>query len=398
MNYYIKSTKVCFSDQIKPAIIHIENGNFKDILDYNHNIDAIDYGDNFIMPGLFDSHTHGYAGYSFTSTSTVDDILEVLKLYASMGVTSILASSSVTGYRSIIEATKRKGAAKILGIHAEGPFLNDKRYGIAKPGTKFLRPDIEIVKELIKSSNDLIKVMTIAPEVIGAIDVIKYLKENNIKVAIGHTDATYQQFKEFVSYLDIATHVGNTMTGMHHRDIGVLGGLMLSNIPVELITDGIHISHDMMAIMFKLKSIEDFIFVSDFTPLSGLSVGEYQLDYTKVKINKEGQVINEFGHLTGSSKGQLEGIKSIYSLFDFPLYKVINAATLNPAKLYDFDDEIGSISQGKKADYIIVDNDFNLQFTFLEGECVFEYKNEIIKENPKLKEVMTRKEFLSFYK
>lgn len=398
MNYYIKSTRICFEDGIRPAVIEIENGKFKRILEYETDVTTIDFKDNLCIPGLFDTHTHGYGGYPFTGSSSSEDIVELLKLYAKGGVTSVFASSSITGYASIVGAVKQKTAARILGIHAEGPFLSDKRFGIAAPGTKFLKPSIEVTKELIEKSEGLLKVMTIAPENPGAIEVMQYLKNHGIKVAAGHTDATAEEFKQSISYYDVVTHLGNAMSGIHHREMGVLGAALLSDLPCELIADGLHISKDMLEIMFKLKSLNQFILISDSIPLSGIPVGTYQLDYSKVTVQEDGYLINEFGRLTGSSKTVLSGIKTIYELFHFPLHEIVATASIQPARLYGFDQEIGSIAEGKLADFIIVDDSFEVIETYLGGASVYSNQDDQTKSNPRLSEIITEKGFMNFYK
>ncbi len=397
MEYYIKSKNVVFVEGIAPATLWIKDGKINKVLDYDSKVNAQDFEEKYICPGFFDSHTHGFKGYSFTGTLHSEDLAMMMLNYNSCGVTNILASSSMNGYATVLSSLSKDLSLQIMGIHAEGPFLNDKRFGAAPPDIKFLRPSVELTKEMIAQSNNFLKVMTIAAEMPKAEQVIQCLKENNIKVAFGHSELTHKQYQTLKQEVDVITHLGNAMSGMHHRDVGLLGSALLSNVSAEIIADGNHVCKEMLEIMFKLKSLDEFIIVSDSTAMTGLNSGEYKLKSGNVKITEDGFIVNEYGHLSGSSKSILYGIQYLYKNFGFPLHKIINMASYNPAKVYQLENEIGSIEEGCFANFVILDSDLEVISTYHKGLEVYNgsKKGEI---NPQLQELLENEEFLNFYK
>ena len=395
MDYYIKSKNVIFLDKVVPAIIHIKDGIFNGILDYNEPKKAIDYGNQYIMPGLFDSHTHGFAGYSFTKTLKKEDVKKLMKFYASFGVTSILATASMSGYQTIVDTMNQDMPSRIIGIHAEGPFLNDKRFGAALPTTKFLKANISLLKEMIENSNNHIKMMTIAAELDQDLKVVKELRKHGINVAVGHSEISYERFMEIKDDIDLITHLANAMSGVHHREMGLLGAGLLTDKPCELICDGLHVTDPMLDLIFKNKNIDDIIMISDSTALSGLKAGSYQLHDYKMNVTEQGLVINEFNHLSGSSNSLLGGVKKMYHK-KLPLEKCVQMASYNPAKIHKINN-IGSIKIGNLADFVVLNNELEVIETYKEGCKVFDLNNDQLIINPKLEEVMGSKEFLNFY-
>lgn len=397
MEYYIKSSNVVFKDRIKEATVLVKNGVFKEILSYDENVEVKDYGNLMIIPGLFDSHTHGFAGYSFTSTSSVEDIQDCLVHYAKNGITSIFASSSKGGYKNIVEVIENPITTRILGIHSEGPFLSDKQRGIAKPGTHFLKPNLADTEEYYNESQGYLKMMSLAIENEGAKDVIKYLKSKGVKVAIGHSNGTYQDFESMKDSIDVATHLCNAMSGIHHRNMGVLGGILLSDLPCELIADGMHVTKPMLEIIFKMKPTNEILLVSDTTALAGVDVGDYELDYGTITVREDGVIINEFGAINGSSQMILKDVKYLVNNLNIDIVDAINMALINPCKLHGVDKELGSIEVNKLADFVIINNDFEVLETYSEGKCIYNSET-VVKINERLESLLSDPSFMSSYK
>ena len=394
---YFKSQRVVFEDDIKPAIIKVEDDTITDILDYNAKIKAKDYGHHLIIPGLFDSHTHGLAGYSFTGTLKVEDLKEVSKYYASQGVMMFHATSSLKAYETIYQASLNNAslASSIMGIHAEGPFLNNKRFGAAKPDIEFIKPNLDILKEMIEQSHHFLKVMTLAYEIEGNEVIADYLKASGIKVALGHSEIDAKEFKANLDKIDVVTHLCNAMRGIHHREMGLVGGALLSHCPCELICDGKHVAKEMLEIIFKLKDLNELIMISDSTALSYLKPGNYPLKTGTINVSDDGLLLNEFGHIAGSSRSILYGLKYLATNFDIPLYQLVKMASLNPAKLYGYHN-LGKIAKTYKAHLVILDDDFKVIESYKDGKLVYDQSTKL-KINPRLEALIQDPEFMNFY-
>lgn len=403
MNLLLKSNNICLPDCITSGVIEIENGIITAIHPYDHQCEnMIDYEDQYILPGLIDIHTHGYGGWAFDSTLQAHDLSDMTKRFASLGVTSLLASSSVGCYQTLVDwiNSSHKHGANILGIHAEGPFLNDVRHGAAPPGTHFPTPNLDYAKTMFHSAKGYLKYMTIAPELVGASEICQWMSKNGIVMAAGHTEATYNIIQDAVNRLSIQsmTHLGNAMTGIHHREVGAFGaGLLIDPLYCEIIGDGIHLSNEMLSIIFKSKPLSKLILISDSIALGGVEPGQYQLKDLILTISDDGIITNQYGHISGSSKPLIYGVQNILSRFDLPMYQVINMATLNPAKLLKIDNKKGSIEVGKDADLLIATALIEPIICFRAGIPIYHCQDSIIKQNPNLKEVIKDPQFLNFY-
>lgn len=390
--FYLKAKQVVFADRVKPATLYVRDGKIKAILPYETDCVSRDWGDNYLIPGLFDSHTHGFGGYSFTATLKKAQIAEVKKYYASEGVTRFHATCSFKALPLFASLVK---SGEVRGIHVEGPFLNDARFGAAKPGTVFKKPDLKLLKELLDAAPGAIRCMTLAYEIPGNDLIAHELKRQKIKAACGHSNLTYADFLKHREDIDLLTHLGNAMSGIHHREMGLFGAGLLSDIPSELIADGRHIKKEMLTIIFKCKALKELFIVSDSCALAGLASGHYQLVNGAIDLTQDGVMINEFGHLAGSSKSILYALKYLKENFDFALPDLVAMASLNPARFYGYRD-IGEIAVDQRADLVVLDRDFRVLETYCDGALVYE-RTTVLKPNPLLGELLTEPEYLNFY-
>ena len=224
---------------------------------------------------IFDIHTHGIGGYH-TKSESADDILKIAEIHASQGVSDIMPTiypAPIESMRQNLGAVKtamgiqknsKGNAANINGIYLEGPFLNPSKCG-ALDASSFLKPDEKFLKKLVEGFEDVIKIITIAPELDGAIELIRKISDMGIIVSMGHSDATYVQAEAgYNAGARGITHLFNAMRGIHHRDPGIAGfGLMNKDIYVEVIADPFHLNHRIVDFIFKTKDNDKIIVISD---------------------------------------------------------------------------------------------------------------------------------------
>lgn len=396
---FIRSKKIVLENKVVSGVLEIRDGIIKAILDYDFCGDnIIDYKDNIIAPGMIDSHTHGYMGYSFTGSASAKDIDKVSRLYLEQGITTILATVSQNGIKPVLSAIKNGLTdCDILGLHMEGPFINSKRFGAAPPNTQFPKPNLGHLKRLIEQSSGYLKMMTLAPELNGNELLIEELIKNDIIVAVGHSEASYKELEKISQKIDVLTHLGNAMSGISHRNMGAFGYGLNTDIYTELIADSLHIERPMLEIIFKTKSVDKIILISDSIALAGCRKGHYKMANSNLYIDEAGVILNEFDHISGSSFSLLETARNLYSNYNIDLNSLFKMASLNASKLLRVDNKLGSIQVGKIADIIVLDKQFTIIDVYKKGELKFNHNQEKSSQNPKLDDLLLDPEFLNFY-
>ena len=395
----LKSKRIILENKIISGVVEIKGSKIHLIHPYDFESGLIkDYGNNIIAPGLIDIHTHGYGGYSYTGVINESEVNDLSMIYLKEGVTSMLATVSYNAIKVVSNAIKTGiVGAEILGLHLEGPFLNSKKSEAAPQGTIFPKPNLKHLNKILDTANDKIKMMTIAPDLRGSDEVIKKKKKQNIIVAAGHTNINYKELEAMKDKIDVLTHLGNGMTGIHHRDMGALGYGINSNISSELIADGRHVTKPMLEIIFKIKDLNEIILVSDTIALGGCQAGHYKTASDDYFINSQGVILNSKGFMSGSSFSLLSNLKYLYNNYELEINELFKMASLNPSKLLEVDNKYGSLAKDKYADIIVLDNDFKTIDVYKKGRLVYDNETEIITENPKLKELLKDQEFLNFY-
>ena len=262
-----------------------------------------------------------------------------------------------------------------------------------------MKPDLKHLEKMYENSQGLLKYLTLALELEGIEPLIKFADSNNILLAAGHTEASYQEILKYQDYLRSFTHLGNAMKGINHRAVGTLGaGLLIDDLYTEIIGDLLHLAPEMMEIIYKVKPKDKMVLVSDSTALSGLPKGKYQFPNNEITITEEGLVVNEVGRLGGSSFPVLTHLKIIYERLNWPLEELLAMVSINPARLLKIDNELGSIEKGKFADLIVLDKSLNLLNTFLHGKLVYTRGEDLVLTNPKLPKLINNPELLNYYK
>ncbi len=339
---------------------------------------TIDAQGLWVTPGLIDVHIHGCMG-----ADTMDATPEALgKMSAELvrhGVTAFYATT-VTAGRDALEQVLGTVAqyrdqlpgAQILGAHVEGPYINLEYMGAQNP-LYFRQPDLEEYHAWI--TQDVVKLITVAPEIEGAEDLMRYCVDHNVRVAVGHSRASYEQVRAAADLgLNQATHLFNGMAGLHHRDPGTVGGVLLDErIYAQIITDGIHLHPAIVNLVVRTKGIDRTILITDAIRAAGLPDGEYELGGQAVFV-REGAARIANGSLAGSTLMLDQAVRNTmrYSGLDFGT--VIQMATRVPAEAMGIAAERGSIVVGSRADLAFFDQYHQVTAAMLAGE--FRYQRE----------------------
>ncbi|MPQ42552.1 N-acetylglucosamine-6-phosphate deacetylase [Clostridium tarantellae] len=376
----IKNCNIIYLDKIEKGTVLIENGKIKEINHENHeNCHIIDGTDLYLAPGFIDIHIHGAGGYD-TMDGTYKAINEIAKVISTHGTTSFLPTTMTVSSDDIrkavatINEAKKQGTdgANVLGVHLEGPFISPKAIGAQNP--EFLiPPSIENFNKIVGDNESCVVSITLAPEVEGALDLIKYLSNKGIMVSIGHTKATYEEAMEGIKCgCKHSTHLFNAMTPFTHREPGVVGAIFDSDlITTETISDGIHISYPSLRVAYKQKGTDKVLLVSDAMMACCMPDGLYSLGGQDVEV-KNGAARLLTGSLAGSVLTLDVAVKNVYNNSNYPLNEIIKMVTYNAAKYCKVENKKGLIKENYDADLVLFDKDINIKYVLINGKIVHE--------------------------
>ena len=335
-----------------------------------------------VVPGFIDEHIHGAKG-SDGMDGTVQDISVIANAVTCEGTTAFLVTTmtqSVDNVGKALGAVKEyvsadpKDGAQVLGVHLEGPYISVKHVG-AQPIEYVRKPSVEDFKVFEEASGGNIKIVTLAPEVDGAEELVTYLASKNIVASIGHTDAKYDDIMRAKACgATNVTHTYNAQTPLHHREIGVVGTALLDDeLYTELICDAIHVSVPAMKLLVKNKPHDKLVLITDSMRAKHLPDGISELGGQTV-IVKNGEARLENGTLAGSVLKMNEAVKNMVERVGTDFCTAVDFATANPARSLGVFAERGSIAVGKRADFAVLDKDFSVLKTVRGGKTVFERK------------------------
>lgn len=333
-----------------------------------------------VIPGFIDEHIHGAMG-SDAMDGTFKDLSTIAKALASEGTTGFLATTMTQSPENICHALNAvkeyreqnpEEGAEILGVHLEGPFIAKEHVG-AQPIEYVQKPLVETFKVYEEASGNNIKIVTLAPEVEGAEDLIKYLVSKHIVASVGHTGATYEDVKRAIAAgASNATHTYNAMKGVHHREVGTVGATFLfDELNAEIICDGIHVSVPAIQLLYKNKPHNKFTLITDAMRAKHMPDGMYELGGQPV-IVKNNEARLENGTLAGSVLKMNLAVKNVMKFLNLPLEEVVKYATINPARNLHIDNEVGSIKVGKRANLVVVDENLNVIMTIRDGKVIYQ--------------------------
>lgn len=334
----------------------------------------------FVSPGLIDTHTHGGVGFDFMTCSH-PELNDILTWLPTTGVTSVLPTLSSSPFDQTLDTVVRLAEAQhrlspgaaILGLHLEGPYLNPDKRG-AQSLDSIRLPDRVEMQRLIVASGGAIRLVTLAPELAGAMDLIRYLIGEGIAVSAGHTNAGYEgMVKASQVGLSRVAHLYNGMAAFHHREPGIVGATFdLESIFVELILDGIHVHPAAARLALRAKGLNRIILITDATQAAGLGDGEYIRPGNRKIIVKDGSAQLESGVIAGSTLTMNRAVANAVKFLGLSLDQAVQIASRTVAESLNLSTK-GSLAPGYDADVILIDDDVRVLAAFVAGRQVFQY-------------------------
>lgn len=378
---YITNGKIILPDAVvcgKSLAFDRDTGKICGVVDnVPADADIIDASGNYVAPGLVDIHIHGYLGED-TCDAKPEGIRKMAYGVVRNGVTSFLPTTmtvskeqivaSLNAVRSLKEESKTWGGAEIIGVHAEGPFINPSKKG-AQAEENILSPDADFIIE----NSDIITYVTLAPEMDEGHKCIKKLaEESDVLISMGHSDANFEEAMSAArDGVNHSTHLFNAMSALAHRNPGVVGAALASeNVSVEVIADTFHINPGLYSIIAKVKG-DKMVLITDCTRAGGMPDGEYELGGQPIFL-KGIECRLADGTIAGSVLKLNHAVKNVIEHTNLPIYEIFKMASLNPANAIRCGERKGSLEAGKDADIIITDENINIIRTIKKGNTIYE--------------------------
>lgn len=380
----IKNVKIYTEDQtFEEGKIMIRDGVFECVDletdcrdDIESDDEVIDAEGCFAIPGLIDLHFHGCMGADFCD-GTREAIEKIAQYEASVGVTAIAPATMTLPVEELEKILKNAAeyrenpskGADLLGINMEGPFISPVKKG-AQDERNICPCDTAVCQRFLDASKGLVKFVGIAPEESeGSLEFIRQMK-GNVHVSLAHTNADYAQAKAaFDAGADHAVHLYNAMPAFTHRAPGVVGAVSDSkHVMAEIICDGVHIHPSVVRATFRMMGKDRMILISDSMRATGMPDGQYTLGGLDVKVVGNQATLVSDGALAGSVTNLMDCMRTAVRKMGIPLETAVACATINPAKSLGEYEHYGSISKGKKADVVLLDEDLNLKMVIKDGE------------------------------
>lgn len=338
---------------------------------------VVDARGMIVAPGFIDLHIHGTGGGD-TSDCKVESIRKMSSTLVRFGTTSFLPTiyparqlemvRRVSTVRRAMEMTPE--GAEILGVHLEGPFLNPRRKGALRE--KDLRfPSVEEFFGLLEASNNTIRLISVAPELPGAVGLIRECRSRGIRVAVGHSDASHEEMSVGINAgINHVTHVFNALRRTHHRDPGVMGTVLTNpEITVELIADMHHVHPVVVNLLLLAKPADKICLITDSLRIAGLRGKRFTADGRKVTV-ADGVAKLSDGTIAGSVLTLNRAVRNMAATGMVPLEKALKMASIIPARVLGVNHRKGNILPGSDADIVVMDRNFNVQMTMVGGKIV----------------------------
>lgn len=340
----------------------------------NSNVKRIDLEGGKVIPGMIDLHTHGGDGVD-VNIADCAGLEKIAAFFKKNGTTSFLMSvltdsrertlKCIESYLEFKE--KESDGADLIGIHLEGPFLAYKYKG-AMPESLLRKGSFELVKEYQEAAKGGIKYITVSPEVEGVLDMIPKLSELGITPAIGHSGATYEESMEAIKMgAKASTHTFNAMGLLHQHFPGVMGAVMESDVYCEGIFDGKHLHPGTVRLLLKTKGLDRVVAITDSIMAAGLPDGCYTLGINDVVVKDGDAKLADSDVRAGSTLKMGDSLKNLLRFTGLSLEKLVPIYTENPARLVNIFDRKGSIEEGKDADLVVLDKEYNITKVYTGG-------------------------------
>ncbi len=335
--------------------------------------EVYDVSGRTITPGFVDLLVHGGGGNGFADEND-ESIGKVSEYFLKNGSTTVLGSLFAKPYQHLLDDLSRLAKyilenpnSNIYGIHMEGPYLNPELKG-AMNENYLWKPTVESWEAMWEASQGLIKIMTIAPELPGAIEVMRAAAKKGVVLSIGHSMASYDEIELAIDNgAAHVTHIFNAMRPFHHRHPGVILGALLKNeLKIELIADKLHVHPAVMELLLKLKGASGIILITDSIRAGGMHEGEYEFADQKVYM-KDQKAFLEDGTLAGSTLTLNMAIRNLVETANAKLTEAVRMASLNGAKVLNIENRKGILAVGKVADIAVMNENYEVEMTIIKG-------------------------------
>lgn len=374
----LKNAKIVLDNKIINSSIVLENGKITKIYENNipECVEGIDVKGSYIVPGFIDVHIHG-AGGADAMDNTEEALRTISKYIVKHGTTNFLATTLTSSKEILKEVLEKIGrlqnqdieGANIFGAHMEGPYFDVQFKGAQND--KYIKPaGISEIEEYLNVKPGLVKLFSMAAKGEGALESIKYLKENEVVVSVGHSGVSFEEVQEAVKAgITHATHTYNGMKGFNHREPGVVGAVMINdNINAEIIFDKIHVHPEAVRLLIKTKGVDKVVCITDAMCATGLPAGNYKLGELDVYV-KDGQArLISNDSLAGSVLTLDKAFKHLIEL-GYSIVDAVKMTSTNAAK--EFSLNTGVIQEGKDADIVVLSPDYNVEMTIVKGKIKY---------------------------
>lgn len=376
----IRNVRLIGDEEPQPGCLLIRNGK---IVSVHSEIESsclaadfeLDGNGHMLIPGMIDVHIHGAEGFDMMD-GTIESVEAVSKACARTGCTSFLATSVSSSLNDLLkmvfnvkELAGQEPGAQIAGIHIEGPYLNVKRKGMQNE--RYLRhPNQGEMERIILNTGSLLKMVTLAPELPGGLEMIRFLQQQGIITAIAHSDATYEEAKQaFENGASHVTHCFNGMRPIHHRDPGlVIAAFEERNVSVQAIVDDVHLHPAIVRLIYREKGPDNMVLITDALQAMGMGDGIYRFGGHEVTV-KNGVATLDDGTLASSTVTMKEALaKTVQS--GIPLNDAVKMATQTPADILGLVHK-GRIKAGADADLVLMNDQFEVIWTIVNGKMVY---------------------------
>ncbi len=334
----------------------------------------LDFPDSILAPGFIDIHVHGGAGYDVMQN---DDgaLARMEKHFAKHGVTSYCPTTVTAPLDSTLAALQRLGKfgqrthdhnrARPVGIHLEGPFISHAKRGVHPP-ENLIAPSVDLFEKFWSATSGTVAVMTVAPELPGAPEMIKAAAARGVCISLGHSDATLAETQAGIAAgARHATHTFNAMRSLDHREPGVLGAVLAEDrMTADLIADGIHVHPEVVELFLRTKGMDRAVLITDAISATGMGSGTFKLGNFEVQVT--GDRCEYEGKLAGSVLTLDRAVRNITQFASWPLQHAIRLATLNPARVLGRHD-FGVIAAGARADLVVLSQQGEVLQTIIDG-------------------------------
>ncbi|WP_439899931.1 N-acetylglucosamine-6-phosphate deacetylase [Photobacterium leiognathi] len=328
-----------------------------------------------LVPGFIDIHIHGRAGADVMD-ATPQALQTIADALPKTGVVAWVGTTVTAPWQDIINALQqvrefcqqpKQVGAKLLGSFLEGPYFTEAYRG-SHPTQYLQAPSIAALAELKEVAGDSLIRVALAPEYQGSDEAIQWLTAEGIKTSIAHTSANFEQVTTAHQHgADCGVHLFNGMSGLHHREPGCAGAVLFHDMLAELIADGIHVHPVMMQLAYRMKGYQQLALITDCMRAGGLSDGKYQLGAQMITVTN-GEARTDDGSLAGSTCSLDQALRNMIMLAGVPEWEAVQMATSVPAKYVGIDDKLGFIKPGYNASFALLDPQFQIQATLIDGQ------------------------------